>query len=62
MAKGAQKTGGSAGRTRAANSARASYMKEHNIRRTTFRDPITGSIRAMGSYPGMEGKSAASIY
>lgn len=57
MSKGAKKTGGSAGRQRAADSARASFMREHGIVRRTFRDPVTYGIRALGSYPGLSGKS-----
>lgn len=49
----AKKTGGTAGRRRAADQARAAYMAEHNIRRTTFRDPITNKIKPIGSPIGV---------
>lgn len=55
----AKKTGGTAGRRRAADQARAAYMAAHNVRRTSFRDPITGSMRPLGSYPGMSSKVKA---
>jgi hypothetical protein len=48
----ARKDGGSAGRRRAADSARASYMAAHGVTRTTYRDPITNKMRAIGTYPG----------
>jgi hypothetical protein len=54
MSKGAKKTGGS--NRRARDSAFARAMAVAGVKRTTFRDPITGAIRAVGSYPGMSGK------
>lgn len=52
----AKKTGGTAGRRRAADSARAAYMAAHGVKRTTFRDPITNNIVACGTYPGTKRK------
>jgi len=49
---GARKTGGTAGRRRAADSKRAAQMAEQGIKRTTFRDPITNKIIPIGQYPG----------
>lgn len=51
-----RKGGGGLGRRRAADQARAAYMAVKGVKRTTFRDPITGSMRPIGSYPGMAGK------
>lgn len=55
--KGAQKTGSGDPGGKRKNSEMASYMAKHNIRRHTFRDPITNAIRAIGAYPGMSGKA-----
>lgn len=52
----AKKSGGGLGRRRAGDQARAKFMADHGIKRTTFRDPITGAMRPIGSYPGMAGK------
>jgi len=50
---GAKKTGGTAGRRRAADQARAAYMAAKGIKRTTFRDPINNNnIVACGTIPG----------
>jgi hypothetical protein len=51
----AKKTGGARANKRAADVARASAMAKQGVKRTTFRDPITGNIRPVGSYPGMSG-------
>lgn len=33
-------------------------MAAHGVKRTTFRDPITNQMRALGTYPGtVKGKS-----
>ena len=54
----ARKGGGGLGRRRAADQARAAYMAAKGVKRTTFRDPITNEMRAVGSYPGtVKGKS-----
>jgi hypothetical protein len=53
----AKKTGGTAGRRRAADQARAAYMATHNVKRTTFRDPITNNIVACGTVPGTKRKA-----
>jgi hypothetical protein len=55
----AKKTGGSAGRQRAADSARASFMAAQGVKRTTFRDPITNQIVACGTVPGTKNKQDA---
>jgi hypothetical protein len=52
----AKKSGGSLGRRRAADQARAAFMVKHNIKRTTYRDPITGAMRPIGTYPGVKNK------
>lgn len=49
---GAKKTGGTAGRRRAADSAAAAFMAKMGVKRTTYRDPITYQMRPIGSYPG----------
>lgn len=49
---GAKKTGGTASRRRAADSARAAQMAKDGVRRTTYRDPITNLIVPIGSVPG----------
>ena len=51
----AKKTGGTAGRQRAADSARAAWMAAKGIKRTMMRDPITYKmvpIKAKGSEKG----------
>ena len=54
----ARKGGGGLGRRRAADQARAAYMAAKGVKRTTFRDPITNQMRALGTYPGtVKGKS-----
>jgi len=53
----AKKSGGSLGRRRAADQARASFMALHNVKRTSYRDPITGAMRPIGTYPGVKTKA-----
>lgn len=48
----AKKTGGTAGRRRAADQARAAYMAKHGVVRSTYRDPITYRIVPVGAVPG----------
>ena len=40
----AKKTGGTAGRRRAADSARAAFLAAHGVKRTHHRDPINGNM------------------
>jgi hypothetical protein len=51
-----KKSGGGLGRRRAADQARGAYMALHNVKRTTFRDPITNNIVACGTVPGTMNK------
>ncbi len=48
----AKKTGGTAGRRRAKDSAAAAQMAKDGVKRTTYRDPITNKIVPIGRYPG----------
>jgi hypothetical protein len=48
----AKKSGGSAGRQRAKDSAAAAQMAKDGVKRTTYRDPITNKIVPIGRYPG----------
>jgi hypothetical protein len=48
----AKKTGGTAGRRRAADSAMAAELARRGVKRTSFRDPITNKLVPMGTYPG----------
>ena len=57
----AKKGGGGLGRRRASDQARAAYMVAHGVRRTTFRDPITGSIVAIGTVPGTKNKAKGQV-
>lgn len=50
-----RKGGGGLGRRRAADQARAKFMADHGIKRTSYRDPITGSMKPVGTYPGVIG-------
>lgn len=52
----AKKSGGTAARRRAADSAMAAVLAKRGVKRTTFRDPITNSIVSCGTYPGTKGK------
>lgn len=57
----AKKTGGTAGRNRAKNSAMAAMLAKQGVKRTTFRDPITNNIVACGTIPGTKRKAQAVI-
>lgn len=57
--KGAVKTGSGDPGHKARNSKMAAFMAKHNIRRTTFRDPITYAIVPIGTYPGTKSKARA---
>lgn len=50
----AKKTGGTVGRTKAKNQAMAARMVKEGVKRTTYRDPITNRIVAIGSVPGKQ--------
>lgn len=58
----AKKTGGTAGRNRAKNSAMAAALAKQGVKRTTFRDPITYGIVSVGTYPGTRKKQATSVW
>ena len=49
---GAKKTGGTAGRRRAKDSAAAAQLAKDGVKRHTYRDPITYKIIPIGAYPG----------
>ena len=49
---GAKKSGGTAGRKRAKDSAMAAQLAKDGVKRTTYRDPITNKIVPIGTYPG----------
>ena len=48
----ARKSGGTAGRRRAADSAMAAQLAKDGVKRTTFRCPITYKMLPFGAYPG----------
>lgn len=48
----ARKSGGTAGRRRAADSAMAAQLAKDGVKRTTFRCPITYKMLPVGAYPG----------
>jgi len=52
----AKKTGGTAGRRRAKDSAMAAALAKDGVKRNTFRDPITYKMVSIGTYPGGKGK------
>lgn len=54
---GAKKSGGTAGRRRARDSAAAAQLAKDGVKRTTYRDPITNKIVSIGTYPGTHSKA-----
>ena len=46
---------GAAKQKRASDIKRAAFMAKHGVKRTTYRDPITNVMRAVGTYPGVNG-------
>ena len=51
------KSAGGAGKMKQArDKKRSAYMKAKGVIRTTYRDPITYAIRAIGTYPGINAR------
>ena len=54
--KGATKSGNPDPGRKNKNSAMAKMMAKLGVKRTSYRDPISGKIVPIGTYPGMPGR------